>query len=129
MTITIPRSPVLLVGVLAGLAIGAAEWVSGGGPGMTLLMAAIPIAYAAVVYSLARHHATASVLAGEPQDERWAAINLEASAWTLGLTAVVLLGAFIWTYMSGGQWLPFALIGAVIAVTYVASLLYLQARR
>lgn len=129
MTITIPRSPVLLVGVVTGLAIGAAEWVSGGGPGPTLIMTAIPIAYAAVVYALARHHPTAGVLAGKPQDERWVAIDLEASAWTLGLTAVVVLGAFVWTYASGGPWQPFAFVGSVIAVSYVGSLVYLQSRR
>ena len=129
MTITIPRSPVLLVGIVIGILMGVVEWVSGGGPGMTVVLAAIPIGYALVVMYLGQRHATASVLAGQPVDERWASINLEASAWTLGVTTVVILGAFLWAYASDGPWLPFALMGCVIAVTYVGSLLVLQGRR
>jgi hypothetical protein len=128
-TITIPRSPVLVVGVLVGVLIGAAEWISGGGLARALVGAAIPIGYAVVVVYLGRRHATASVLAGQPVDERWASINLEASAWSLGISAVFILGAFVWTLASGGPWQPYALVGAVLALAYVGSLLYLQARR
>jgi hypothetical protein len=128
-TITIPRSPVLFVGVLTGIVIGAAEWISGGGPGMTLVVTAIPIAYALAVMYLGRRYPAASVLAGQPADERWASINMEASAWALGVTAVVILGGFVWAYASDGPWPAFAFIGAVIALTYIGSVLYLQTRR
>jgi hypothetical protein len=126
MTIRIPNSPVLGVGVVVGILIGAAEWISGGGIGMTLLSGAIPIAYSAAVTWVGRRNDAVGLLAGRPVDERWEHINLEATAWTLGVTAIVVLAAFIVTYASAGPWQPYAFMATVIGAAYFGSIVIVQ---
>lgn len=128
MTTTVRSSPVLAVGIAVGFVIGAAELVSGEPPWRALVATLIPIGYGALVTVLARRSDTASVLAGRPIDERSEHINQEASAWALGLTAIVILGAFIVATAVQGDWAPYALIGAVMAAAYAGSLLVLQRR-
>jgi len=94
-TTAIRRSPVLVVGVVTGLVIGAAELIGGGTAWRAAISTAIPIAYALLVTVLARRSETVSVLAGRPVDERWELMNQEAAAWALGLSAIVILGAFV----------------------------------
>jgi hypothetical protein len=122
------RSPVLWVGVVIGLAIGAAELAGGGTPLGAAISTAIPIGYAVVVTLLARRSETASVLAGRPVDERWELMNQEAAAWALGLSAVVVLVAFVVVDAAGGDWQPYAFIGAVMAIAYAGSLGVLRLR-
>jgi hypothetical protein len=45
-----------------------------------------------------------SVLAGRPIDERWQHINLEASTWVLGVSAIVVLAAFVAAQASRSDW-------------------------
>ena len=128
MTTAIRRSPVLWVGVVVGLAIGAAEMAGGGPPWRAAISTAIPIGYAVLVTLLARRSETVSVLAGRPVDERWELMNQEAAAWALGLSAIVILAAFIVADATGGDWLPYAFIGAVMAAAYVLSLAVIRLR-
>ena len=128
MTTRILTSPVFWIGVIVGGLMGAAQYVSGSGLGSAVLGAAIPIGYAVVVTLLGHRSALSSALAGRPIDERWEHINLEASAWALGISAVVVLGAVIVALASGGQWQPYALIGAVMAAGYLVSLIVVQLR-
>jgi hypothetical protein len=122
MMTAVRRSPALVVGVLVGIAIGAAE-VMGGGPGWRAgLSTAIPIGYALIVTVLSRRSETAGVLAGRPVDERWELMNQEAAAWALGLSAIVILAGFIVADASGGDQIPYALIGGAMAVAYAGSL-------
>jgi len=127
-TTAIRRSPVLWVGVVVGLAIGAAELAGGGPPWRAAISTAIPIGYAVLVTLLARRSETVSVLAGRPVDERWELMNQEAAAWALGLSAIVILAAFIVADATGGDWLPYAFIGAVMAAAYVGSLALIRLR-
>lgn len=128
MTTRIMTSPVVWVGVIAGALIGAAQYAGSGALGSAVLGAAIPIGYAVVVTLLGHRSALASALAGRPIDERWEHINLEATAWALGISAVVVLGAVIVALAYGGQWQPYALIGAVMAAGYLVSLIVVQLR-
>ncbi|NJD30111.1 MAG: DUF2178 domain-containing protein [Chloroflexi bacterium] len=128
MTIAGRRSAVIAVGAIVGIVIGAAVWVSGGGLGETLLTGAIPVAYAIVIFFLARRSEVAGVLAGQFVDERAEHINLVATSWTVGITAVLVLAAFVWALASGGSWQPYAFVAAVIALSYLGSLLVLQRR-
>ena len=128
MTTAIRRSPVLWVGVVVGLAIGAAELAGGGTAARAAISTAIPIGYAVVVTLLARRSETAGVLAGRPVDERWELMNQEAAAWALGLSAIVVIAAFIVADATGGDWLPYAFIGAVMAAAYVLSLAVIRLR-
>lgn len=129
MTTAIHRSPVLWVGVVIGLAIGAAELAGGGTVVRAAISTAVPIGYAVVVTLLARRSETAGVLAGRPVDERWELMNREAAAWGFGLSAIVVIAAFIVADATGGDWLPYAGIGAVMAVAYVGSLAFIRFRR
>jgi hypothetical protein len=127
-TTAVPRSPVLVVGLIAGLLMGAAELIRGDEVWRAALATLIPIGYAVVVAVLARRSESASVLAGHPVDERWEHINLEASAWAFGASAIVVLAAFVVMTARHGDWAPFAFIGAVMAVAYVGSLVLVRVR-
>lgn len=125
---SIARSPVLAIGLVIGLVFGASEVAAGGSPARILLAAGIPIAYAVVVTLLGRRSETVSVLAGRPVDERWEHFNLEASAWALGVSAIVVLAAFVLVQATGGDYLPYAFIAAVMAVAYIGSLILIRLR-
>jgi hypothetical protein len=127
-TTALRRSPVLWVGVVIGLAIGAGELAGGGTVVGAAISTAIPIGYAVVVTLLARRSETAGVLAGQPVDERWELMNQEAAAWALGLSAIVVIAAFIVAGATGGDRLPYAFAGAIMAVAYVGSLAVIRLR-
>jgi len=125
---TVVRSPVFVVGVIVGLAFGAAELVGTGEAWRAFVSGAIPIAYAAIVTIVGRRSDSLSVLAGRPIDERAMHVNEEASTWALGLTAIVVVAAVAWQVASRGDWVPFAAVAVVMAVAYLGSLFVLQAR-
>lgn len=121
-------SPIVAVGVVVGLVIGGADLVAGHPPWQAVLGFAIPAAYSILVAFMAARSETVSVLAGRPIDERWQHINLVASSWAFGLSAIVLLAAFVVTNATGGDRLPYAFIGAVMAMAYVGSLAIVRTR-
>jgi hypothetical protein len=121
-------SPVVWVGVIVGGLMGAAQYAGGSNLGSAVLAAVIPIGYAVVVTLLGRRSAISSALAGRPIDERWEHISLEATAWALGISATVVLGAVVVALASGDQWQPYAFIGAVMAAGYLVALIVVQQR-
>ena len=121
-------SPVVAVGVVVGLIIGGADLVAGHPLWQAALGFAIPLAYGILVTLVATRSETVSVLAGRPVDERWQHINLVASTWAFGASAIVLLVAFVVANATGGDRLPYAFIGAVMAAAYVGSLAIIRAR-
>lgn len=122
------RSPVLGIGIVIGLIFGVGQALAGGQAWQVALSAGIPIAYALVVTVVGRRSETVSVLAGRPVDERWEQFNLEASAWALGVTAFVVLGAFVVTQTTHGDWGPYAFVCVVMALAYAGSLLVIRLR-
>jgi len=126
---TIVRSPVLIVGVIVGLGLAAAELVGSGQAWRAILSGAIPIAYATMVTIVGRRKDAVSVLAGRPIDERAARLNEEASTWAFGLSAIVVIVAVAWQVATRGDWAAFAAVAVVMAGSYLGSLLVLQARR
>ena len=125
---TIVRSPVFIVGVVVGLALGAAELLGSGQVARAAASAAIPIAYTATVAFVGRRSDAMSVLAGRPLDERAAHVGQEASAWAFGLTAIVVVAVVAWQIAVRGEWTPYAGIAVVMAAAYLGSLLMVQAR-
>jgi hypothetical protein len=125
---TVMRSPVFVVGVVVGLALGAAELVGSGEPWRAVVSGLIPVAYGAIVTIVGRRSDSLSVLAGRPIDERAAHVNEEASTWAFGLTAIVVVAAVAWQIAIRGDWMPFAAIGVVMGAAYLGSLFVLQAR-
>ena len=125
---TVVRSPVFVVGVIVGLALGAAELVGSGEWWRAIVTGVIPIVYGAVVTIVGRRSDSLSVLAGRPIDERAAHSSEEASTWAFGLTASVVVAAVAWQIAFRGDWAPYAAVALVMAVAYLASLFVLQAR-
>lgn len=125
---TIVRSPVFLVGLVVGLALGAAELVGSGVWWRVVVSGGVPVAYAAIVTIVARRSDSLSVLAGRPIDERAAHVSEEASTWAFGLTAIVVVAAVAWQIATHGDWAPYAALAVVMAVAYLGSLFVLQAR-
>ena len=125
---TIVRNPVFVVGVVVGLALGAAEVVGSGEWWRVIVSGGIPILYAAVVTIVGRRSDSLSVLSGRPVDERAEHVSQEASTWAFGLTAIVVVGAVAWQVATRGDWAPYAALAVVMAVAYLGSLFLLQAR-
>jgi uncharacterized membrane protein len=125
---TVIRSPVFVVGVIVGVALGAAELVGSGDPWRAIVSSGIPIAYGVVVTLVARRSDSLSILAGRPIDERAAHFNEEASTWAFGLTAVAVVAAVAWQLAMRGDWAPYAAVAVVMAAAYLGSLFLLQAR-
>lgn len=125
---TVVRSPVFIVGLIVGVALGAAELVGSGEWWRALVSGAIPIVYGAVVTVAGRRSDAMSVLAGRPIDERAAHVNEEASTWAFGLTAIAVVAAVAWQIATRGDWAPYAAVAVVMAGAYLASLLVLQLR-
>ena len=125
---TVVRSPVFVVGVIVGLALGAAELVGSGEAWRAFVSGAIPIVYAAIIAIVGRRSDSLSVLAGRPIDERAMHVNEEASTWAFGLTAIVVVSAVAWQIAVRGDWAPYAAIAVVMAAAYLGSLFVLQAR-
>jgi hypothetical protein len=122
------RSPVLVVGIVVGLILGAAEIVGGGPPWRVAISTLIPVGWASAVTVLGRRDETMGVLAGQPVDERAVHMNLEASAVALGITAVAVLAAFVVAEATHGDWAPYAFTAVVMAGAYVGSLVVLRVR-
>ena len=125
---TIAASPVLGVSLLVALTIGAAEVAAGGSAVSVVLGFLIPIGYGIAVTVTARRSETASVLSGRPIDERWEHLNVLASTWAFGLSAVIVLAAFVGVRASRGDALPYAFVAGVMAMAYVSSLVLLRFR-
>jgi hypothetical protein len=125
---TIARSPVFITSLVIGLVIAGAEVAAGASLGRIVLAGAIPIAYGLLVTVVGLRSETVSVLAGRPVDERWQHINLEACTWALGVSAIVVLAAFVMAQATGGEWLPYAFIGGVMALAYLGSLVLIRLR-
>ncbi len=122
------RAPVLVSGTVIAIAFGAAELAGGGSPLRAGVSVAIILGWSILVTVLGRRSETVSVLAGRPVDERWEHINLEACAYALAMSAIVVLAAFVVADATGGDWRPYGFMGVVIAVSYLGSLLVLRAR-
>ena len=122
------RAPVLVSGAVIGAAFGVAELAGGASPVRAGVSVGVILTWSIVVTVLGRRSETMSVLAGRPVDERWEHINVEASAYALAASAVVVLGAFVVADATGGDWQPYALVAVVMAVSYLGSLLILRAR-
>ena len=122
------RYPALAVGIVVGPLVVVADLVGGGSLVSAAASLAIVLGYAIVVTVVGRRNETVSTLAGRPVDERWEHINLEACAYALGISGVVVLIAFLVTDATGGAWQPYALMGSVIALSYIGSLLLVRTR-
>ena len=122
------ESPVFVTGAILGTVLAAADLVGGETPGRAAIAFGIVIAWALLVTVLSRRSEVFSVLAGRPVDERWEQINLQAAAGALGASALaVLLGVAV-AEVRGGDPMPYALVGVVMAISYVGAIAWLRFR-
>jgi hypothetical protein len=128
MTTALSRSPVLAGAIPIGVAVAIANLVGGGSIASAAVSLAIVWGWGLGVTVLGRRSETISVLAGRPVDERWEHINLEACAWALGVSSVVILAAFVVTEATSGGWQPYAFMASVMAVSYTGSLIVVRLR-
>ena len=128
MITSVRRVPVLAFGIAVGLALGGAQLAGGAQLWAVAIAAFVPVAYGLVVTLLARSSESAAVLAGRPVDEWWDHVGMEAGTWAFGASAVVVLAALVLVTVQDGDWLPYALIGAVMGLAYAGSLVVLRLR-
>jgi len=112
--------------VALGVALGGAQWI-GGDRETGLTTMALFVAIAALLV-LGGRSETIRALRGDGRDERWAHIDLAATA----LSGIVVITAIIvacgWEWAHGRDGSPFVQLGAIAGLTYIAGLVVLRAR-
>ena len=88
--------------------------------------AAVLLFVGAVFYFGARRSETLAGLGGPGRDERWAMIDLRATAITGGVLIIVIIGGFLYEVARGQDGSPFALLGAIGGLTYVIAIAVLR---
>ncbi|MBE2318076.1 hypothetical protein DVA67_018995 [Solirubrobacter sp. CPCC 204708] len=80
------------------------------------------------VFLLGRRSETLRGLGGPGRDERWAMIDLRATAVAGTTVMIAVIAGFIVEVARGEDGSPYALLGAIGGVTYVAAVAWLRAR-
>ena len=112
--------------IFLGLALGGAQW-KGGDLRTGLSSLALFVAVAAVLAFGGRSE-TIRMLRGDGRDERWARIDLAATALS-GLTVILsIIVACAWEWAHGRDGTPFVQLGAIAGVAYIAALAILRTR-
>ena len=109
-----------------GLIMLAAFWI-GDNPGDGLISLGIMTALGAL-FLFGRRSETLQGLGGPGRDERWAMIDLHATALTGLVLITVIIGAWLVEIASGEDGSPYAALGAVGGVAYVVIVAVLRRR-
>ena len=115
---------------LFALALGAAFFAAyaiGGDAGEGVFAFGVMAALAALFFFGGRSE-TLSGLGGPGRDERWAAIDLKASAIAGLLLITIVIGAFMYEIANGDDGSPYAQLGAIAGVAYIAAVAFLRWR-
>ncbi|HEV1997587.1 MAG TPA: hypothetical protein VGR61_05595 [Candidatus Dormibacteraeota bacterium] len=99
----------------------------GGHPGLGLAMFGIMVVFGAAVFFGGRSE-TIRGLRGDGRDERFAQMDLEATALAGGILILVIIAAFVFEIAHGRSGMPYAWLGAVGGVTYVGGILVIRLR-
>ncbi len=117
------------VGFVIGLLMAAAALGRNATPLQAFIAFAICAAYALGLRLRQSRSETASLLSGLPVDERWESINMKALAMAGAAIAVILVAAFLITEFGGGDWMPYAWLGATFAIFYLGGILWYRWRQ
>ena len=90
--------------------------------------AAVLLFVGAVFYFGARRSETLAGLGGPGRDERWAHIDVLATALTGIVLVLVIIGAWLIEIAKGHDGNPYGLLGAIGGLTYVAAVVFLRRR-
>jgi hypothetical protein len=114
------------VSVFLGLLMLGAFWI-GDEPGQGVISLGIMTGLAALFY-FGRGSETLRGLGGPGRDERWAQIDVHATALAGSVLVAVIIGAFLIEVATGGDGAPYAALGAVGGLAYVIAVAVLRAR-
>ena len=114
------------VSLCLGAVVLAAMWI-GGDRGGGLKSFAVFAALAAL-FALGGRSDTLRGLGGPGRDERWAMIDLRASAFAGLVVILVLAGAWLWELAEGRDGGPYGQVMAVGGVAYIAAVAFLRWR-
>jgi hypothetical protein len=103
---------------LGGLML-AVQWI-GGHPGLGLVSLGI-MAVLALVFAAGGRSETIRGLRGDGRDERFAQLDLRATAFAGGAAIVAIIVGFMVDVARGGSGAPYDWIGAVAGLAYVAA--------
>ena len=112
--------------IFLGLSLGGAQW-KGGDLQTGLSSLALFVAIAALL-ALGGRSETIRALRGDGRDERWARIDLAATALSGMVVLAVIIGACAWEWAHGRDGTPFVQLGAIGGVTYIAAVAILRKR-
>jgi hypothetical protein len=110
---------------LGALVFGA--FALGGNAGAGAICFAVMAALGAV-FLFGRRSETLQGLGGPGRDERWAMIDVHATALTGLVLIVVVIGAWLYEIAHGRDGNPFTWLGAVAGVAYILAVAILRAR-
>jgi hypothetical protein len=116
-----------LFSVFLGLVILAAFAIGGDVAG-GLWSLAVMTAVGALFLLGGRRSETLRGLGGPGRDERWAMIDIHATALSGMVTIAVVLGAWLHEIANGDDGSPYGQIGAVAGISYVLAVLLLRRR-
>ena len=105
---------------------GGAQW-KGGDPQTGLTSLALFVFIAALLF-LGGRSETIRAIRGDGRDERWAHIDLAATALAGLVVITAIIVACIWEWAHGRDGSPFVLLGAIGGLSYIAALAVLRAR-
>jgi hypothetical protein len=107
---------------------GAADLAMNGSPSRAVTDVAILVGYTLVLTVFRGRSETAGVLAGQPVDERWQAINLHALAAAGMIGAFFALGGLILAEATGHDGSGFAIVAAAIGAGYIGGIFWFRWR-
>jgi hypothetical protein len=114
------------VSVFLGLLMLGAFWI-GDEPSEGFVSLGIMTAVGAL-FLFGQRSETLRALGGPGRDERWAMIDIHATAIAGSVVLAVIIGAFLVEVASGDDGAPYAALGAVGGLAYVIAALILRAR-
>src|SRR5262245_20519570 len=117
-------APAFAVGL--GILIWAAAWI-GGQPLLAWWGLGVMTAMGAAT-ALGGRSETVRALRGDGADERFAQIDLRATAYAGLALTVAIIGGFVYELAQGRDGAPYTWLGAAGALCYVASIIYLRLR-
>ncbi|MFF1481250.1 DUF2178 domain-containing protein [Streptomyces sp. NPDC058301] len=97
-------------------------------PGMAIAGFVIMAVYVLILVTASRRSESAALLRGQATDERRHAINRRASAFTLNVLVLVLLGGFATELIRGNSGHPWDVLGGVAGTTYVLATIFFSRR-
>ena len=112
--------------LVLGALVLAAMWVGGDRAGGLKSFAVFVVL--AAVFAFGGRSETLQGLGGPGRDERWAMIDLRASAFAGFVVTAVLAGAWLWQLARGEDGSPYGQVLAIGGIAYIVAIAFLRWR-